>query len=159
MSYTRHGHPIPGTPVPDGPPPVRARCGGPRICQQCALEVDPHTPGRVCGHLTEPVPPPMTFALPRRAHRTEGTLGQGRCTLRFGHTGAHRAVTDQPAHPMLRYFEWEHLPVALQGVSRPFGELASALVDSLPDGTERDAALRKLLEAKDAAVRAALDLL
>ncbi len=143
MSYTRHGHPIPGTPVPDGPPPVRARCGGPRICQQCALEVDPHTPGRVCGRLTEP----------------EGTLGQGRCTLRFGHTGAHRAVTDQPAHPMLRYFEWEHLPVALQGVSRPFGELASALVDSLPDGTERDAALRKLLEAKDAAVRAALDLL
>ncbi|MFE9642349.1 hypothetical protein ACFYOC_25335 [Nocardiopsis alba] len=59
--------------------------------------------------------------------------------------------------PILQYFACDHLPTHLQEVSRPFGELAHHLVDILPDGTERSVALRKLLESKDAAVRAALD--
>ena len=42
----------------------------------------------------------------------------------------------------------------LQNVSEPFGLLAQQLVDSLPQNPERTAALRKLLEAKDCAVRA-----
>ena len=61
-----------------------------------------------------------------------------------------------PAAAMLRWFEYEHLAPELATVSRPFGELAAALVNSLAPGPELTAALRKLLEAKDCAVRAAL---
>jgi hypothetical protein len=59
-------------------------------------------------------------------------------------------------YPILQYFEWEHLPARLAGVSRPFCDLAHALVAELPRSPEVTAALRKLLEAKDCAVRAAL---
>lgn len=55
----------------------------------------------------------------------------------------------------MQFFAWEHLPPLLQGVSRPFGELAEKIIE-LPRNPERTVALRKLLEAKDAAVRAAL---
>jgi len=58
--------------------------------------------------------------------------------------------------PMLQFFTWAHLPPRLQEVSRPFGELAEKIVDTLPRNPERTAALRKLLEAKDCAVRALL---
>lgn len=65
----------------------------------------------------------------------------------------HPAVTQ-----ILRYFAWQHLPGRLQKVSAPFGVLANHMVDTLPMGPELTAGLRKLLEAKDCAVRAALDL-
>lgn len=58
---------------------------------------------------------------------------------------------------ILQFFKYEHLPMHLQVVSAPFCELARALVDEehgLPRNPERTVALRKLLEAKDAAVRA-----
>jgi hypothetical protein len=58
---------------------------------------------------------------------------------------------------LVRYFAWAHLPEALQAVSAPFGLLALQLLDVLPDNAELTTALRKLLEAKDCAVRAALD--
>lgn len=57
---------------------------------------------------------------------------------------------------MLQWFEYAHLPEHLQGVSRPFGELANLIVQTIEGGPERTVALRKLLEAKDAAVRAKL---
>lgn len=57
---------------------------------------------------------------------------------------------------MLQFFAYEHLPPVLQPISRPFGELAAHIVNTLPQNPERTVALRKLLEAKDAAVRAAL---
>lgn len=57
---------------------------------------------------------------------------------------------------ILKYFAWEHLPPKLQAVSRPFGELAKQVADKAPQNPETAVALRKLLEAKDAAVRAAL---
>lgn len=57
---------------------------------------------------------------------------------------------------MLAWFRFEHLPEKLQAVSRPFGELAIHLTHTLPASAERTVALRKLLESKDAAVRAAL---
>ena len=56
----------------------------------------------------------------------------------------------------MQFFAYDHLPPTLQAVSSPFGELAHKLVTSLPRNQERTAALRKLLEAKDAAVRALL---
>jgi hypothetical protein len=62
---------------------------------------------------------------------------------------------DQP-DPMLQFFAFEHLPPQLADVSRPFGELAKMIVDTLPRNPERTVALRKLLEAKDCAVRALL---
>lgn len=57
---------------------------------------------------------------------------------------------------MLQFFEYKHLPEKLQRVSRPFGELARQIVLDLPANPERTVALRKLLEAKDCAVRALL---
>lgn len=55
-----------------------------------------------------------------------------------------------------RFFTYEHLPPHLQGVSKPFHDLADQMIGDLPDGPELTAGLRKLLEAKDAMVRAAL---
>lgn len=67
-----------------------------------------------------------------------------------------RDAPPQPKDWMLQFFKYEHLPVALQNVSRPFGVLAEQIVAELPMNPERTVALRKLLEAKDCAVRALL---
>lgn len=61
-------------------------------------------------------------------------------------------------NPILRYFVFGHLSPKLQLVAHPFHELAMQIEEELPDGPEKSVALRKLLESKDAAVRAALDL-
>lgn len=58
--------------------------------------------------------------------------------------------------PILRYFAYEHLPPHLQEVSKVFGDLARHLDQSIPDGPEKSAGLRKMLEAKDCLVRAKL---
>lgn len=60
------------------------------------------------------------------------------------------------AEPMLQFFAYAHLPAHLQVISKPFGELAEHMVNTLPKNPERSAGLRKLLEAKDCAVRAQL---
>lgn len=57
----------------------------------------------------------------------------------------------------IKYFAYEHLPKRLQVVSKPLGDLAEQMESSLPDGPEKSAGMRKLLEAKDCFVRAALD--
>ena len=57
---------------------------------------------------------------------------------------------------ILQFFVYAHLPERLQEISRPFAELADRIVSTLPRNPERTVALRKLLEAKDAAVRAKL---
>ena len=61
--------------------------------------------------------------------------------------------TEQPEH-IMQFFTHAHLPPHLADVSRPFCELAQRIVETLPRNPERTAALRKLVEAKDAAVRA-----
>jgi hypothetical protein len=68
------------------------------------------------------------------------------------------AYTDRPPHPehIMQFFAYAHLPPHLQEVSKPFGEMAETIVATLPRNPERTVALRKLLEAKDAAVRALL---
>lgn len=58
--------------------------------------------------------------------------------------------------PILRFFAYDHLPPALAEVSQPFCDLAHHLERELSPGPEKSVALRKLLESKDAAVRAAL---
>jgi hypothetical protein len=57
---------------------------------------------------------------------------------------------------LLQFFEYAHLPAHLQAVSKPFGELAEHIEKTLPNNPEKTTALRKLLEAKDCAVRALL---
>lgn len=57
----------------------------------------------------------------------------------------------------IKYFEYSHLPERLQAVSKPIGDLAQKLEADLPDGPEKSAGMRKLLEAKDCFVRAALE--
>ena len=58
---------------------------------------------------------------------------------------------------MMRWFQFSHLPPQLQEVSRPFALLAAELEAKFGQSTECQVALRKLLEAKDAAVRAAIE--
>lgn len=60
--------------------------------------------------------------------------------------------------PILRYFGYDHLNPPLSVVSSWFHALAVDIDRDLPVGAEKSTALRKLLESKDAAVRAALDL-
>lgn len=71
-----------------------------------------------------------------------------------------------PTDHIMQFFAYEHLPPHLQAASKPFCDLARLIVaeGEMPAGTptqfplprnpERTVALRKLLEAKDAAVRA-----
>ena len=61
------------------------------------------------------------------------------------------------ANRLLQFFEYAHLPEHLQTVSKPFGELAKYLDRELPESAETTVALRKLLEAKDCAVRSVIE--
>ena len=54
---------------------------------------------------------------------------------------------------MLKWFVFDHLPEPLKEVSFHFSEIAHTLCSLVERGPERTVALRKLLEAKDAAVR------
>ena len=58
--------------------------------------------------------------------------------------------------PMMQFFAYSHLPDHLKAVSMRFCSLAEHIVETLPRNPERTSALRKLLEAKDCAVRAVL---
>ncbi len=58
--------------------------------------------------------------------------------------------------PILKYFEYDHLPEQYWDVSEAFSDLAHKMQIRLPDGAEKSAGLRKLLEAKDCFVRAAI---
>jgi hypothetical protein len=57
---------------------------------------------------------------------------------------------------LMQFFAFEHLPEHLQEASRPFHATATWIIQNLPSNPERTVALRKLLEAKDCAVRARL---
>jgi hypothetical protein len=60
------------------------------------------------------------------------------------------------SEPLLQFFAYGHLPAPLADVSKPFCDLAYDICIKLPRNPERTVALRKLLEAKDCAVRALL---
>ena len=59
---------------------------------------------------------------------------------------------------IIKYFEYEHLPEHLKAVSIPVCHVAKVMDTALPDSAEKTAGLRKMLEAKDCFVRAALDM-
>ena len=59
---------------------------------------------------------------------------------------------------LLRWFEFGHLAEGrAREISQTFHLQAHLMVGELPDGPELTAGLRKLLEAKDCCVRAAID--
>lgn len=64
-------------------------------------------------------------------------------------------MTHPSTTAILKHFAWEHLPGDLAEISRPFDALAHRMAERL-DGPELTAGLRKLLEAKDCCVRAAV---
>lgn len=65
----------------------------------------------------------------------------------------------KPVHTIMGFFAFRHLPEKLQKISEPFGKLAWEIHDRDPARLEETVmALRKLLEAKDCAVRAAMDI-
>ena len=57
---------------------------------------------------------------------------------------------------ILQFLKYEHLPQHLQDISKPFADLAHDMCEKLPRNPERTVMLRKILEGKDAAVRARL---
>lgn len=65
--------------------------------------------------------------------------------------GRHQSVRDVGQH-----FAYAHLPADLAAVSKPFTDLRDQLLAALPDSAELTVGLRKLLEAKDCCVRAAV---
>jgi hypothetical protein len=73
------------------------------------------------------------------------------------------AIPFKPEYPILKFFAYAHLPPKLQPVSKACADLAFEMVratsksDVQHTNIELAAGLRKLLEAKDAFVRAALD--
>lgn len=74
--------------------------------------------------------------------------------IKTAHQDAVAQATQPPRDRMEQFFRFDHLPPHLRLVSQPFGELAAHVIRTLPSNPERTAALRKLLEAKDCAVRA-----
>jgi hypothetical protein len=70
-------------------------------------------------------------------------------------------MTEQPTKQpepetdhILQFFRHNHLPPHLAEISEAFRAMAVTIVAVLPRNPERTVALRKLLESKDAAVRA-----
>lgn len=61
------------------------------------------------------------------------------------------------ASPIMKHFAWEHLPADLKPTSQSICSIAVVMDETLPDCAEKSAGLRKLLEAKDCFVRAAIE--
>jgi len=57
---------------------------------------------------------------------------------------------------LIQFFEYAHLPEALQRISMNYYNLAIWMKENLPSNAESTVAMRKLLEAKDCAVRSVL---
>lgn len=129
MALTRHGWPIAGTPLTEKEKQVaHSRCGGPTRCTICAGDEE--------------------------SYNRTGTISP----IENDYNETVKRNFFQPDSPIMRYFEYEHLPEKLQSISKWFYGLADSLDKTLPDGPEKEIALHKLLESKDAAGRAALDI-
>jgi ferritin-like protein len=63
-------------------------------------------------------------------------------------------TTGEEGKYLMQFFHYEQLPAEPQAVCKPFCELARLIEATLPNNPQKTAALRKLLEAMDCAVRA-----
>lgn len=75
-----------------------------------------------------------------------------------GNLGSLMEGRDPRTLKLLTFFLGWHLPPHLEEISAESMGLAFSMMKQLPDGPELTAGLRKLLEAKDCFVRAALEL-
>lgn len=106
--------------------------------------------------------PFCSVSIKLQLHLPHGVLDAGHCEHYDGWgTSQNEAIISfsgdaRLLDSLLQFFNFDHLPEHLQAISKPFHELAHQIVISLPRNSERAAALRKLLEAKDCAVRAYL---
>lgn len=57
---------------------------------------------------------------------------------------------------IMQFFSFDHLPEPMKSVSKKFSDVATEMNEYLPENPEKTVMLRKLLEAKDCAVRAVL---
>lgn len=96
---------------------------------------------------------------------TEEVIDAGSVREVYVHSGCQLLITEvqmtngddaAAGEHIMQFFAWQHLPPHLQPASAPFGLIAQMIVETMPRNPERTVALRKLLEAKDAAVRARL---
>lgn len=131
MAFTTHGYQIPGSPA-EVLGPANRPCRGLSFCSDCVKEA--------AAWVTENEP------------KTDGFVGNESTTDRYFGLNRFKPTS------IMRYFKYQHLPPHLMMVSKAYAELAMWTDDNIPEGPEKSTALRKLLEAKDAAVRAALDL-
>lgn len=76
--------------------------------------------------------------------------------LKYHRPGIVEETLTAEDEPIMKYFAFEHLPDRLKEVSHEFHKIAVQVYSTLEAGPERTVTLRKLLEAKDAAVRAKL---
>lgn len=108
------------------------------LCEKCGIYYDDESRWTICPH---------------------GPLWAGVKAYCRKHDLVNCFICEEQMHPsveaVLQFFEFEHLPQHLQDVSKPFAELAKKVADG-PQNAETTVALRKLLEAKDCAVRATL---
>jgi len=85
----------------------------------------------------------------------------GKVRVLFDGSRAPLVKLGKTCHPsighILPYFAFRHLRPELMPYSSYFHEVALYLVERLPESPELTMALRKLLEARDCAVRAAVD--
>lgn len=116
MSDCGHGHVYPSN--------IKARCGGPLICSQCAADLANKTLGGDSMN-NEEVPAINKSDLEKQ-------------------------------YPILKFFAFMHLPPHLQLISGPISAMAYNVAANSNPGAETSAGLRKLLEAKDCFVRAAI---
>jgi hypothetical protein len=140
------------------PPPALAQ-SAPLVLVQTIVDSSGVT-GPVDAIALEAAVPTVAFLAEFEAHALRAGLGVTQS----------ESVMPEPTEAILQYFKHDHLPPHLAQVSKPFSDLAHSIVlgdpspenggvtiiSGLPRNPERTVALRKLLEAKDAAVRAAL---
>lgn len=74
-------------------------------------------------------------------------------------TGGYGPRRHPSVYAVLKHFRYDHLPPHLQAISRPLGDLAAQMADNLPEGSDLVEGLRRLLEAKDNFVRAAVGMM
>jgi len=94
----------------------------------------------------------IQYAFTRKLSPVKSDMFDGRDPVKRQPVKQHPSV-----EALLKFFEYSHLPAHLALISKPFCVLARSMADNENlQGPELTVALRKLLESKDCAVRAAL---
>ncbi|WP_197043764.1 hypothetical protein [Aureispira sp. CCB-QB1] len=101
------------------------------------------------------IDPSLKVNLLKRASDLGVTVSElvSNCIVRGLSGDLHKSIQKENDLPLRQFFSYQHLPKDKQEVSKRFTELADYISDELPRNPETFACIRKLLEAKDCAVR------